>query len=92
LPPKPAGSVREYFLYVDGWDKDSDFHVAAGMQVEPLPFHGMDDQTYARAKRPEFPSDGLHRKYNTRWVEGSVLKQMAKRVPSSGQPRAPLAP
>lgn len=77
LPPKPAGSVREYFLYVDGWDKDSDFHVAAGGQVEPLPFHGMNDQLYGREKRPEFPTDALHRKYNTRWVEGKVVKQTA---------------
>jgi Tfp pilus assembly protein PilF len=79
LPPKPAGSVREFFLYADGWDKDSDFHVTAGTQVEPLPFHGMDDQIYGRAQRPPFPSDALHRKYNTRWVEGKVLKQTATR-------------
>jgi hypothetical protein len=79
LPPKPAGSVREFFLYVDGWDKDSDFHVAAGTQVEPLPFHGMRDQRYGQEKRPRFPSDELHRKYNTRWVEGRVLKQTARR-------------
>ena len=79
LPPKPAGSVREFFLHVDGWDKDSDFHVAAGTQVEPLPFHGMNDQRYGREKRPEFTSDALHRKYNTRWVEGNTLKQTARR-------------
>jgi len=79
LPSKPAGTVREFFLYVDGWDKDSDFHVAAGTQVEPLPFHGMNDQFYGREKRPAFPSDALHQKYNTRWVEGRVLKQTAKR-------------
>jgi len=77
--PKPAGTVREFFLYVDGWDKDSDFHVGAGTEVEPLPFHGMDDQLYGRERRPEFPSDALHRKNNTRWVEGRVLKQTAKR-------------
>jgi len=79
LPAKPAGTIREFFLYVDGWDKDSDFHVAVGTQVEPLPFHGMNDQWYGRQKRPEFSSDALHRKYNTRWVEGRVLKQTAKR-------------
>jgi hypothetical protein len=79
LPSKPAGTVREFFLYVDGWDKDSDFHVATGTQVEPLPFHGMDDQLYGRQKRPAFPSDALHREYNTRWVEGRVLKQTAQR-------------
>ena len=77
LPSKPPGTVREFFLYVDGWDKDSDFHVATGTEVEPLPFHGMDDQLIGREKRPRFPSDALHQKYNTRWVEGRVLKQTA---------------
>jgi hypothetical protein len=79
LPSKPAGSIREFFLYADGWDKDSDFHVAAGTQVEPLPFHELNDQDYGREQRPAFPSDTLHRKYNTRWVEGNVLKQSASR-------------
>ena len=79
LPPKPAGALRQFFLYVDGWDKDSDFHVATGTQVGPLPFHGMDDQLYGRQKRPAFPSDTLQEKYNTRWVEGRALKQTAKR-------------
>ncbi len=79
LPPKPAGSVRDFFLYSDGWDKDSDFHVAAGTTVEPLPFHGMRDDLYGQEKRPAFPSDELHRKYNTRWVESRVLRQTAQR-------------
>ena len=81
LPSKPPGSIREFFLYADGWDKDSDFHVAAGAQVEPLPFHGMDDQLYTLVKRPPFPSDVLHRKYNTRWVEGKGLRQTATNRP-----------
>lgn len=79
LPPKPAGAIREFFLYVDGWDKDSDFHVAEGARVEPLPFHGMDGERYGSEKRPKFPSDALHEKYNTRWVESRALKQTAKR-------------
>jgi hypothetical protein len=81
LPPKPAGSVRDFFLYVDGWDKDSDFHVAAGTKVEPLPFHGMTAQLYGWQERPQFPSDALHRKYNIRWVEGRVIKQTASSNP-----------
>ena len=79
LPPRPTGTVREFFLYTDGWDKDADFHVAAGTQVGPLPFHGMQDQLYGQEERPEFPSDALHRKYNTRWVEGTALKRIVKR-------------
>jgi tetratricopeptide (TPR) repeat protein len=75
LPQKPSGHARQFFLYVDGWDKDSDFHVATGTQVEPLPFHGMNDQLYGQQPRPKFPSDELHRKYNTRWVDGKALKQ-----------------
>jgi hypothetical protein len=73
LPSKPEGTIREYFLYADGWDKDSDFHVNAGSTIEPLPFHGMDDQRYGQQERPAFPSDALHRKYHTRWVEGNGL-------------------
>lgn len=82
VPPKPAGSVREFFLYVDGWDKDSDFHVTAGAHVEPLPFHGMRDQDYGREQRPRFASDELHRRYNTRWVEARVLRQTARHATS----------
>jgi Tfp pilus assembly protein PilF len=75
LSARKPGLIRDYFLYVDGWDKDSDFHVAAGTEVEPLPFHGMDDQRYGRERRPNFASDHVHRKYNTRWVEGRALKR-----------------
>ena len=48
LPPKPNSFTRDFFLYVVGWDKDADFHVGHGWSVEPLPFRGMDDQTYGR--------------------------------------------
>ncbi len=80
LPPVPAGYVRQFFLHVDGWDKDSDFHVATGTRLEPLPFHGMNDQHYGREERPAFPSDTLHRKYNTRWVDGGALRQVQAQV------------
>jgi tetratricopeptide (TPR) repeat protein len=75
LPPRPDGCIREFFFYSDGWDKDSDFHVAAGTTVEPLPWHGMDDQLYGRQPRPKFPSDALHHKYNTRWVGEKTLSR-----------------
>ena len=79
LPEKPPGAVREFFLYVDGWDKDSDFHVATGTEVEPLPFHGMNAQEYRHQTRPAFPSDALHRQYNSRWVDPRALKRIAGR-------------
>ena len=89
LPPKPAGFIREFFIYTDGWDKDSDFHVRAGTTIDPLPWHGMDDQRYPHEKRPDFPSDELHRKYNTRWVPPQTLRlsqrQSIGRARSFGQ-------
>lgn len=68
LPPVPAGLVREYFLRTVGWDKDSDYHVAAGTTIEPLPWRGMDYQKYGQQARPGFATDEMHRRFNTRWV------------------------
>jgi Flp pilus assembly protein TadD len=68
LPPKPPDAQRNFFLWTVGWDKDADFHCVRGSEVEPLPWHGMDDQKYGHEPRPPFPSDQLMQKYNTRWV------------------------
>jgi tetratricopeptide (TPR) repeat protein len=75
LTPKPAGFVRDFFLYAVGWDKDADFHVGQGWRVEPLPFHGMDDQAYDHQQRPAGIDDGWIEKYNTRWVGPMVLSK-----------------
>ena len=68
FPAKPANAVRDFFLYTVGWDKDADFHVAHGLTVGPLPWHGMDDQRYGPQRRPKFANDSWIPKYNTRWV------------------------
>jgi hypothetical protein len=68
LPPKAPGATRDFFFYSVGWDKDSDFHVARGTTVEPLPWHGMDDQRHGQEARPAFASDRMMERYNTRWV------------------------
>ena len=78
LPPKVPGTVRDFFLYTVGWDKDSDFHVELGWKVDPLPWHGMDDQLYGRQLRPAFASDELMRRYRTRWVAQQTLKRGEK--------------
>lgn len=78
LPSKPAGYERSFFLYTVGWDKDADFHVELGWKVDPLPWHGMNDQLYGREPRPAFASDALNHKYNTRWVTQPTLKRAAK--------------
>ena len=66
LPELQAGWSRDFFLGLDGWDKDSDYNVACGNRVEPLPFHGMDDQLYG--KLPERARSAWEKRYNTRWV------------------------
>jgi hypothetical protein len=68
LPPKPTHFQRDFFLYLVGWDKDADIHCEKGWLVEPIPWHGMEDQLYGKQERPAFPSDALMKKYNTRWV------------------------
>jgi Flp pilus assembly protein TadD len=75
LPPRPPGTERTFFLYTVGWDKDADFHVELGWKVEPLPWHGMNDQLYGREERPAFASDALLRRYTTRWVPQYTLRR-----------------
>jgi hypothetical protein len=68
LPAKATGALRDFFLYTVGWDKDADFHCELGWKVEPLPWHGMDDQRYGRQARPSLPNDDWLQRYNRRWV------------------------
>jgi tetratricopeptide (TPR) repeat protein len=68
LPPKPPGSIRDFFLYSVGWDKDADYHTKLGGTIEPLPWHGVDVQRYGKQPRPAFPNDEWITKYNTRWT------------------------
>lgn len=67
LPPPLPGMRRDFFLWLVGWDKDSDHNVAFGKTIEPLPFHGMDDQAYGR-QTPPAPRDDWQHRYNTRWI------------------------
>ena len=75
LPPKTAGWTRTVFFLASGWDKDADNNVARGWTVEPLPFHGMDDQRYGEQPRPAFSSDALMREFTTRWVGPLMLSR-----------------
>lgn len=68
LLPTPAGYERQFFLWSVGWDKDADYYTVLGDQLEPWPWHGMDDQEYGQQPRPTFPTDELMKKYTTRWV------------------------
>jgi Tfp pilus assembly protein PilF len=61
LPALPAGWVRDYFFYADGFEKDLDFYAAHALTVEPLPRHSLLPYPYPEGK--DYPSDAEHLKY-----------------------------
>jgi tetratricopeptide (TPR) repeat protein len=68
LPQLPAGWVRDYFFYADGFEKDLDFYAANAFTVEPLPRHGLIPYPYPEGR--DYPMDADHLgyefEYNTR--------------------------
>ena len=68
LPPLPAGWIRDYFFYADGFEKDMDFYAAHAFTVEPLPRHTLLPYPYPDGE--DYPADddhlGYQLKYNTR--------------------------
>ncbi|HVH70390.1 MAG TPA: CRTAC1 family protein, partial [Candidatus Dormibacteraeota bacterium] len=61
LPALPAGWVRDYFFYADGFEKDLDFYAAHAFTVEPLPRHSELPYPYPVGK--DYPSDAEHLNY-----------------------------
>jgi cytochrome c-type biogenesis protein CcmH/NrfG len=61
LPALPAGWVRDYFFYADGFEKDLDFYAAHAFTVEPLPRHSPLPYPYPEGK--DYPADAEHLKY-----------------------------
>lgn len=74
LPALPAGWVRDYFFYADGFEKDLDFYAADGFTVEPLPKHSL--KSYPYAEDDAYPGDAGHMQYqldyNTRQRSGRM--------------------
>lgn len=67
----PSGWSRTFFLYSDGWIKDSDLNTAHGTTVEPLPYHAI--RSYPYAAGDGYPADSARqrylREYNTRIIK-----------------------
>ena len=61
LPSLPAGWVRDYFFFADGFEKDMDFYAAHAFTVEPLPKHGVKPYPYAQGQG--YPEDLQHTEY-----------------------------
>lgn len=63
LPAPTAGTMRSFFLFTVGWDKDADHNVVGGDRVEPLPNEGT----------PSTPvNDDWQLEWNTRWVPAEM--------------------
>jgi len=74
LKPVPAGWVRDYFFFADGFEKDMDFYAADAFTVEPLPKHGRKPYPYATGE--EYPEDAEHRKYQLEYNTRQRSDQM----------------
>ena len=70
----PAGWIRDYFFYANGFEKDLDFYAAHAFTVEPLPRHTLIPYPYPEGK--EYPEDVDHLRYqleyNTRERSGRM--------------------
>ncbi|HEY2546308.1 MAG TPA: FG-GAP-like repeat-containing protein [Candidatus Acidoferrum sp.] len=77
LPALPAGWVRDYFFYANGFEKDLDFYAAHAFTVEPLPKHGMIPYPYPPGK--EYPDDAQHLAYQLEYN----TRQRSDRLPPS---------
>ena len=66
----PRGWTRTFFLYSDGWIKDSDLNTAHGTTIEPLPYHAITAYPYGAGDA--YPADSARqrylREYNTRII------------------------
>ena len=74
LDNPPAGWVRDYFFYANGFEKDLDFYAAHAFTVEPLPKHGLASYPYPEGKA--YPLDEEHLKYEFEYNTRSRSNRM----------------
>ena len=75
LPALPAGWVRDYFFYADGFEKDMDFYAVHAFTVEPLPRHTLMPYPYPAGQ--EYPEDDEHLGYQLDYN----IRQRSDRLP-----------
>jgi Tfp pilus assembly protein PilF len=73
----PAGWVRDYFFYANGFEKDLDFYAAHAFTVEPLPRHTLLPYPYPEGK--DYPADAEHLRYQLEYN----TRQRSDRMPAT---------
>jgi Tfp pilus assembly protein PilF len=73
----PAGWIRDYFFYANGFEKDLDFYAAHAFTVEPLPRHSLLPYPYPEGK--DYPGDAEHLRYQLEYN----IRQRSDRMPST---------
>jgi len=83
LPALPAGWVRDYFFYANGFEKDLDFYAAHAFTVEPLPRHSLLPYPYPAGR--DYPDDAEYLRYQLEYN----TRQRSDRMPSTLRYRYP---
>ncbi len=86
-PALPAGWVRDFVIYTEGWIKEGETNGALAQTVEPLLFHGMSRYPYGPDER--YPDDEIHREflanYLTRHVTSDAYREWVMRYVTGGR-------
>ena len=72
LPELPAGWIRDYFFFADGFAKDMDFYEAYSGTVEPLPYHTSEPYPYTNSQPGTGPNRLRYQLDNDRHSSGHV--------------------
>jgi hypothetical protein len=87
--PPPAGSVRDFVMITDGWEKDGDFNTTFSRTVLPLPTHRSARYDQPPGRLEDDPVYKQHPKdfveYHTRYVTPDAARHALTRQRDPGQ-------
>jgi Flp pilus assembly protein TadD len=87
--PPPTGSVRDFVMITDGWEKDGDFNTTFSRTVLPLPTHRSARYDQPPGRLEDDPVYKQHHKdfveYHTRYVTPDAARHALTRHRDHGQ-------
>ena len=77
-PPPAPGTIRDFVLVGDGWEKDGDYNTVASRTVLPLPTHRSASYVEGSGRLEDDPVYRRHRadfeRYHTRYVSSDAAR------------------